>query len=59
MREHETDPRVPVPRRLGPVRAQTKDGRLELTPSNEHLYIKEGFKTGWIYEFIYDTEGSG
>ena len=23
-----------------------------------NLYLKSGFKTGWIYEFIYDTEGS-
>ena len=39
-------------------KAEMKDGRSSSTPSNEHLYIKEGFKTGWIYEFIYDTEGS-
>jgi hypothetical protein len=22
------------------------------------LYVKGGFKPGWIYELIYDTEGS-
>ena len=38
--------------------AETKDGKLEVTPSNEHLYIKGGFKPGWIYELIYETEGS-
>jgi hypothetical protein len=29
-----------------------------LTPPRLDLYIKGGFKPGWIYEFIYETEGS-
>ena len=29
-----------------------------LTPSVDDLYIKGGFKPGWIYELIYETEGS-
>ena len=37
------------------ARAETKDGRVVLTPSNVDLCVKGGFKTGWIYEFIYDT----
>jgi hypothetical protein len=59
MREHETDPRVPIPASDWDLaRAETKDGRVVLTPSNVDLRVKCGFKTGWIYEFIYDTEGS-
>ena len=60
MREHEADAARAHPGRpTGTWRkAEMKDGRLVLTPSNDDLYIKGGFKTGWIYEFIYDTEGS-
>src|SRR5262245_10565182 len=59
MREKEADPRVPVPdREWDLARAEVKDGRLEVTPSNAHLYLKEGFRPGWIYELIYETEGS-
>jgi hypothetical protein len=59
LREHEQDSRVPVAGsdwQLG--RVEAKNGKLELTPSNEHLYIDGGFKPGWIYELIYETEGS-
>jgi hypothetical protein len=59
MREKEADPRVPVPvNEWELAKAKEKDGKVELTPSNVDLYIKGGFKTGWIYELIYDTEGS-
>jgi hypothetical protein len=59
MREKEADPRVAVPDSEWELaRAEMKDGRVELTPSNTDLYVKDGFKTGWIYESIYDTEGS-
>lgn len=35
MREHETDPRVPIPASDWDLaRAETKDGRVVLTPSN-------------------------
>jgi hypothetical protein len=44
-REHESDARAPVP-----------PDEWELT-TNE-LHIKAGFKPGWIYELIYETEGS-
>jgi hypothetical protein len=58
-REKEAEPRVLVPDSEWELaRAEVKDGRGELTPSNTALYIKGGFKTGWIYELIYDTEGS-
>ncbi len=59
MREKEADPRVPVPASDWELaKAKEKDGKVELTPSNVDLYVKGGFKTGWIYELIYDTEGS-
>jgi hypothetical protein len=59
MREREADPRVPVPASEWELaKAKEKDGKVELTPSNVDLYIKGGFKTGWIYELIYETEGS-
>ena len=59
VREKEADPRVPVPASDWELaKAKEKDGKVELTPSNVDLYIKGGFKTGWIYELIYDTEGS-
>lgn len=58
-REKEADPRVPVPASEWELaKAKEKDGKLELTPSNVDLYVKGGFKTGWIYELIYETEGS-
>jgi len=59
VREREQDPRVPVPdSEWDLAKAELRDGQLVLTPSNEDLYIKGGFKPGWIYELIYETEGS-
>jgi hypothetical protein len=59
MREKETDPRVAVPDSDWELaKAKEADGKVELAPSNTDLYVKGGFKTGWIYELIYDTEGS-
>src|SRR5262245_35324566 len=59
MREHESDPRVPVPDvEWELAKAELRDGQVVLTPSVNDLYIKGGFKTGWIYELIYETEGS-
>ncbi|HEV8725347.1 MAG TPA: alpha/beta hydrolase domain-containing protein [Candidatus Binatia bacterium] len=59
MREKEADPRVAVAASDWELaRANETDGKVELTPSNTDLYVKGGFKTGWIYELIYDTEGS-
>ena len=59
MRQNETDPRIPIADSEWELaKAETKDGEVALTPSINDLYINGGFKTGWIYEFIYDTEGS-
>jgi hypothetical protein len=58
-REKEADPRVAVPDDEWELaKAKESDGKVELTPSNTDLYIREGFRPGWIYELIYDTEGS-
>jgi hypothetical protein len=59
LREKEADPRVAVPASDWELaKAKEKDGNVELTPSNVDLYVKGGFKPGWIFEMIYDTEGS-
>jgi len=59
MREKEADPRVTVPASEWELaKAKEKDGKVEITPSNIDLYVKGGFKTGWIYELIYQTECS-
>jgi Alpha/beta hydrolase domain len=59
MREKEADRRVAVPDSEWELaKAKDTDGRLEITPSNTDLYVKGGFRPGWIYEMIYDTEGS-
>jgi hypothetical protein len=59
VREKEQDPRVPVPDSEWELaKAELKDGQVVLTPSRDDLYVKGGFKPGWIYEFIYETEGS-
>jgi hypothetical protein len=59
LREKEADARVAVPASDWELaKAKEVDGKIELTPSNTDLYIKGGFKAGWIYELIYDTEGS-
>lgn len=59
LREMEADPRVAVPRSEWEfAKAKEVDGKIELKPSNVDLHVKGGFKTGWIYELIYETEGS-
>ncbi len=47
LRENEADPRAPLP----PSEWEIGDDRIT-------LHVKGGFKPGWIYELIYDTEGS-
>ncbi len=59
VREREQDPRVPVPDSEWELaKAEVRDGRVVLTPSRDDLSIKGGFRPGWIYELIYETEGS-
>jgi hypothetical protein len=59
VREHERDARVSLERTEWEfARAETRDGQLVVTSSDLDLYIHGGFKPGWIYELIYETEGS-
>jgi Alpha/beta hydrolase domain len=59
MREKEAEPRVAVPDSEWELaKAKETDGKVELIPSNTDLYVKGGFRPGWIYELIYETEGS-
>ena len=60
-REREGDPREP----LGPedwafamAELEPSTGEIKATPSPSHCYVKAGFRPGWIYELIYETEGS-
>ncbi len=61
VREREQDPRVPVPPDEWDLARAVRDpttGAVRLEPSNVDLYVKGGFRPGWIYELIYDTAGS-
>ena len=60
VREHEQDVRQPVPPDAWAFAQATRDdsGEVKLTPSASHCCVKGGFKPGWIYELIYETEGS-
>jgi hypothetical protein len=59
LREHEAEPRVALDRSEWQFAvAEERNGQLVVTPSSDDLYIKGGFKPGWIYELIYETQGS-
>ncbi len=59
LREHERDPRVPLPPDAWAfAEAGTVNGALEVRPSSTACYVRGGFKPGWIYELVYETEGS-
>lgn len=61
LREKEQDPRVAAPDADWELARADRDagtGEVKLTPSNVDLHIKRGFRPGWIYELIYETEGS-
>lgn len=59
LRERERDPRMLVPDSDWELaKAELKEGEVVLTLSVNDLHIKGGFKPGWIYELIYETEGS-
>ncbi len=59
VREREADPRVLLDRSEWEfAHAESRDGSITVTPSTVDLHIKGGFKPGWIYELIYETEGS-
>ena len=59
LREHERDPRVPVPPDAWAfAEAERVDGTEQVRPSPTACYMKGGFKPGWIYELVYETAGS-
>ena len=61
LREHEQDDRRPVAPEAWAFATAERDaanGGVRVTPSAAHCYVKGGFQPGWIYELIYETEGS-
>ena len=59
LREHERDERAPVPPDAWAfAEAVMVGGALQVRPSHTACYMKGGFKPGWIYELVYETEGS-
>jgi hypothetical protein len=60
LRQHEQDERVAVAASDWEfaVAAKDSDGQVKTRPSAGDCHMKGGFKPGWIYELIYETEGS-
>ena len=60
VREREGDPRQPVdPDQWAYAKAERDgNGSISVVPSSTECYVKGGFKPGWIYELVYETEGS-
>ena len=61
VRERETDARKSVKQdewMFAELTADPVNGILKLASSATHLYLKDGFRPGWIYELIYRTQGS-
>ncbi|MBI4338574.1 MAG: hypothetical protein HY680_01325 [Chloroflexi bacterium] len=61
MREREADPRQSLNAGDWAFAKAEKDprtGQVKVTPSPTDCYVKGGFKPGWIYELVYETEGS-
>lgn len=60
-RRRETDPREPIgPEEWAFAEANIDEpsGSTTIKASASNCYLKSGFKPGWIYELIYETEGS-
>ena len=59
-REHETDRRQSVRSGDWAFAEAVKDanGKVQQQPSAGHCFVVGGFRPGWIYELIYQTEGS-
>jgi hypothetical protein len=53
-REHEADPRQPIPPEAWQFAHLDSQGRP--TPSPWHCYLPAGFRPGWIYELIYSAK---
>ncbi|MCL0043117.1 alpha/beta hydrolase domain-containing protein [Dehalococcoidia bacterium] len=60
-RKNESDPRLPVPStdwQFARASVNPQTGILSAVPSKTDIYIPDGFSPGWIYELIYQAEGS-
>ncbi|GIX47956.1 MAG: hypothetical protein KatS3mg131_2167 [Candidatus Tectimicrobiota bacterium] len=53
-REHEADPRRPIPPEAWQFACLDAAGRPQ--PSPRHCYLPAGFRPGWIYELIYTAK---
>src|SRR5215468_3849060 len=49
-------PRIPIDESQWEFAACTKDGRKTIRRSAQDLYLRSGFKPGYIYEFIYPAK---
>ena len=59
VREHERDPRVPLPPDAWAfAEAEMVDGAQRVRPSPTACHVVGGFRPGWIYELVYETAGS-
>ena len=53
-REYANDPRVLIPpSEWAFARVESGDGESAVVPSDSHVYLRGGFRPGWIYELIY------
>ena len=60
-RQNEADPRLLVPPtdwQFARASVNSETGRLSIVPSATDIYLADGFSPGWIYELIYEAEGS-
>ena len=61
MRRYAGDRRIPVPhdqwmfaRLEGGIGLDNQGGETAVVPSDTHIHIPAGFRTGWIYELVYE-----
>ena len=54
VRARRSDPGIEVPRDAWAF-GRWEDGRL--IPDPTHLYVKEGFRPGWLYDLVYTAKG--
>ena len=53
-RQYATDPRIPIPPgEWAFARVESAGGESAIVPSDSHVYLRGGFRPGWIYELIY------
>lgn len=60
-REREGDAREPLGQEdwaFATAETDPSTGKIVAVPSRSHCYVVDGFRPGWIYELIHETEGS-